>query len=1134
MKVRIIATLLLLLTLLAVTACGKKQPSVTTPEGSTPEGTTPEVTTPEVTTPADDKQVIAGSGVSFAIISGTGNSARELAFGARDMLNTALGSCPLPASDSQAELANEIVVGQTNRAISAKARDALQAKVGENTDLAGFAIAVEGTKIAVYLNHDLALDAAKEAFYALFSADGLSVAESDSFVYTFSINEYYAKIEEEKRQAEQAAFDARWEELEAEAPAEIVTALKSLYAFYGDGILDWIPNLWDPAIGGDATKGGFYYANSARDYQGFLPDVESTAQLLGILEGTGLLTRWGNSYAAALPDFMAEKIVNFAKGLQDPDGYFYHPQWGKGIGTSRKGRDLGWATGLISKLGGTPNYPTANDNLSGETAYTAQVTSYLASKIGLTPNPITYAAIPAHLASEEAFLEYLRELNIPSHSHNKGHELNSQISQIKAAGLLDVCCDFLDSIQREDNGLWQDTNVANYTSISGLMKISAIYEAAGRRMYHMDKAIDAALTVIMSDEDPNVIIYVYNPWQGIAQTLSNMNRSDNGKGNPDTYDIDAIRAKIRANAVTYIEKTIEKLALFQKADGTFSYYQDYSAPTTQGVRVSLGYDEGDVNATALGMNGTSRSIFQCLGYDRVPFFNSLQFDEILKKIEAIEAKGALEKLPLASQEKPVDFENLTTEYPTAIQYSGKTDQTAVITDPTDSANKVLQMISISGDNQGDTVTFMTPNAGAGATCFTYTARLNFRAANERVVIQLKLDGAYMLTFTGSGNKIVIKDASSTGSGATPTQFEIVQNMNEWFTLRVEYYFGDADTVRIKIYINDVCRAISTNFYGSEAAGATPMNSIQSISHYALWRAETTLLLDDMSYVLSSDKAFDASDLVTDPEEGGESGGESGGEVTPPVDVDHSNTVTFDKASDVTRTPSGSYDSFEITADPKNSENSVLHFTHSRENADQNGATLGVNLSSGASASAVKQISFDIMIPSRGEGGRNMYSDFFTTGGNANMYQIRVYNAGKSTAFFMLNCYAVCGDSFANDRLDATVTGFYLAASTSTSNSDVDHYRDHILALDTWYTVTLTFHFDETYTCDIDVGETRLGTTDNFFLNNAGKVDYAAESVCELRFTSQKRTKGAVYLDNFTYSEPKETNSGENGGETPTA
>jgi hypothetical protein len=58
-----------------------------------------------------------------------------------------------------------------------------------------------------------------------------------------------------------------------------------------------------------------------------------------------------------MPREIQDGFIKFAEELQDEsDGYFYHPQWGKKISASRRGRDLMWAKGLINKFGGKAKY----------------------------------------------------------------------------------------------------------------------------------------------------------------------------------------------------------------------------------------------------------------------------------------------------------------------------------------------------------------------------------------------------------------------------------------------------------------------------------------------------------------------------------------------------------------------------------------------------------------------------------------------------------------------------------------------------------------------------------------------------------------------------------------------------------
>jgi predicted RNA-binding protein with RPS1 domain len=100
------------------------------------------------------------------------------------------------------------------------------------------------------------------------------------------------------------------------------------------------------------------------------------------------------------------------------------------------------------------------------------------------------------------------------------------------------------------------------------------------------------------------------------------------------YTVADIRKKIYARLPELIDKTIEKLKKFQKPDGSFSYEQHRSAPTTQGVPVSLGVYEGDVNGLACAMHYPLSSIFGVLGINKVPMCNHDDFMRLYNQIDA--------------------------------------------------------------------------------------------------------------------------------------------------------------------------------------------------------------------------------------------------------------------------------------------------------------------------------------------------------------------------------------------------------------------------------------------------------------------------------------------------------------------
>ena len=84
-------------------------------------------------------------------------------------------------------------------------------------------------------------------------------------------------------------LDKKWLELENEVERrggdgkELVAAMKELYELWTPDLYRWVARLWS------REEGGFYYSNSARDNEPFLPDIESTLQALGIICRSGMV-----------------------------------------------------------------------------------------------------------------------------------------------------------------------------------------------------------------------------------------------------------------------------------------------------------------------------------------------------------------------------------------------------------------------------------------------------------------------------------------------------------------------------------------------------------------------------------------------------------------------------------------------------------------------------------------------------------------------------------------------------------------------------------------------------------------------------------------------------------------------------
>lgn len=399
------------------------------------------------------------------------------------------------------------------------------------------------------------------------------------------------------------------DKLESRIGREAREELSSFLDTYNEGVYIWLAGLYEPSLG------GFYYSNSAKYTEGYLPDLESTMQALRLVQCTGLLSARGRTLRDSLPEKMRISVASFVQGLQSPeDGYFYHPQWGRRIGVPRRSRDNTWGLKLLEELGYSPLYPTALERLSG------------------SEKPLT---APAHLRSLKAFKEYLAEFDLENKSYSTGNILQAQATQIKVAGkeYVDALFDWLNS-ERKQNGLWE--NEINYASVNGLMKLMMIYVICERPLPNALAALNAATSVAISKEPITFCCQYYNPLVAINMILNNMKQY----GSAD--DSARCRERILDNAAELIRVTRRKVSLCLKPDGSFSYNTDMTAARSQGAPTALeNTNEGDINATQISIVGALDQVFALLGYDSTPIF-SREDSELF--FELLESRVSEEKI----------------------------------------------------------------------------------------------------------------------------------------------------------------------------------------------------------------------------------------------------------------------------------------------------------------------------------------------------------------------------------------------------------------------------------------------------------------------------------------------------------
>lgn len=389
------------------------------------------------------------------------------------------------------------------------------------------------------------------------------------------------------REKRQEMLDGYLVEMEKKYSPDAADALRYLYRLYDENMYLWLADLWDPEIG------AFYYSNSARDTEGYLPDIESTCQAIAFLQHTGLYSSLGGILDSFTPDFMKEKILSFVVSLQDEDGYFYHPQWGKDVGTSRRSRDLSWCTDTLMTMGGKAKYTTPLDKGKSNAK----------------------ELLPEHLRSIEAFRAYIGELDLYNKSYWVGNLISSQVKQIKAAGpeFEEAVIDWYNKAQCKENGLWNPETT--YHSVNGLMKITMAYSALSRLLPNAEAAFDSCIAVVTNTVNNPQITSHYNPWITMAMIQNNLRELG------EVELADKLKAKLTERLPEMIRATADKVEAFKKPDGAFSYKPESSSYHSQGAPVAVPFTrEGDVNGNALASSGITANIASSLGIARIPLY----------------------------------------------------------------------------------------------------------------------------------------------------------------------------------------------------------------------------------------------------------------------------------------------------------------------------------------------------------------------------------------------------------------------------------------------------------------------------------------------------------------------------------
>ena len=794
-----------------------------------------------------------------------------------------------PLDSEQKE--HELVLGKTDRQITKTALSRLDRIEKNSEEELIFLIYSDGSSLALVWEEDkegVMERLAVEYFIENFVKEELLLSPGVAYYDSIDLmEEYYAAMDAEyKAEA--------WAKLEAAVGKELTDAYKQLYSLYESKSVIWLANLYDPDIcvcvdyyGEETCSGtkycggaGFYYSNSGRDNMGFLPDIESTTQALSFLASAGLAYNYYNSYSAIIPDEMKDKISKFFIALQEPNGYFYHPQWGiefTDTKLSRRARDLNSATTVLRVFGKQPIYDTPNGvKGSGSASPTALTNTLGGSAVSMVSQVVLAADVYAsHLQDVAAFKEYLNSLDIANNSYAVGNELTSQCAQIierdKALGtendptpLMSTLIEWLNYHQK-DNGGWDDKKPGDpgyqsaYYASNGLLKISGIYSNAQTVFPNAKVACETAITATLCDSDVGSVVELYNTWYAIQVIVDTLRLYGDES---DEALADEIVAGLRVTAVEAIKISREKDSVFFKDDGSASYGVNHTSADSQGCPVAIaGTNEGDVNATIIALTGIIGHSMEALEISeyKVPIFGEYErmlFFKTIDELSPIVKRGEAE--PPAA----VDFESDEVGKESVCVetvHLGEHGRTKVLSDPTGSGKgNVLELVSVAG--KGDYVKMRNETVSGVAKVSVFEGDFYIINSSSSYSVQILMENQYMLSFRTEGDSVRIVEVSSgNGELALEEDLLIPAKMRQWFSLKIEYYYDVHGKVRIKVYADTDLTdseemklyAVTDNYY--DAGGAKfpdkvgkPYKEYHGFSIYAMSGVDISMYLDNLN------------------------------------------------------------------------------------------------------------------------------------------------------------------------------------------------------------------------------------------------------------------------------------------------
>ncbi len=762
---------------------------------------------------------------------------------------------------------HEIIVGKNDRELSKKAYRYLVAL--ENEDgYVGYVICSDGKSVAIAYNdksfgEDVAFNEAITFFVEKHMAK--SALKFTPGIVHYDTFDPIAKQAENDNAEIERMWNLKLSQLtknmeNAEDAEFIIEELKKLRQVFSadDDFVAWIANLYDPATG------GFYYSNSARNNETYLPDLESTYQAIGLIEM--IITGYEGSLVNYLGEEIAGAFVTFVNNMQAEDnGYFYHPQWPKEAidkNVLRRTADLNSAVGILNYFSASPKYDTPNgikgsDTVTPVSGMTTPLTKSTVSAVSYVVSANASVGdiyVPPHLKDAAQFTTYLQGFRINSDTAAACEKILSELAQYRAVDeyavsngeepyVINALIKFLARYQL-GTGTWSsDANI--YTAFAALSDVAKVYNALETPIPNaIDIFGNASRLLQFNEAELTNIADVTDPWAGLAAAVENLVAYTTGDEAIETLKWRL--SDLYYSLCTALPLTREALGKFMRDDGTFSTTPDGDANTSYDMPISLPLIiEGDMNAAYKAAKTLWTSVFGVLDMSSVALFSTS--DRMFLQKTLLEL-GVVIKNEIEPAE-PIDFEKYSigdkSDIGTGFQSSES--YARVEADPTGAENQVLHIFSAK-QASAEYATYKFESVQANSSCYTAEFDMLVKpSSSQQMFAQIRFTkSAFCLAIVNMGNEVRFMQKSAQGfSDSRMMDIGVSAKLDEWFNLRIEYYPATRENFRIKIYFNDECVVVNDYFWTSQNESSNPAKTLDTFEFLGYANYEANLYLDNI-------------------------------------------------------------------------------------------------------------------------------------------------------------------------------------------------------------------------------------------------------------------------------------------------